>query len=43
MKKALKPFQISKEYFRGKWQTVAFYKDKSGKIIIRPVKKDEKF
>ena len=31
------PFQVSKEYFKGKWQHVGFYKEK-GRIIIRPLK-----
>jgi hypothetical protein len=33
----MKPFQVSKEYFRGKWQKVGFYKTKKG-IIVKKIK-----
>jgi hypothetical protein len=36
--KPKKPLQISKEYFRGKWQLVGFYRSKNRMITIRPVK-----
>lgn len=29
--------QISKEYFKGKWQKVGFYKKKNGEITIKPI------
>ena len=34
----LKLVQISKEYFRGKWQKVGFYEDKKGAVTIKPMK-----
>ena len=39
MKKSPKqnPFQVSKEYFRGKWQKVGFFKGNKGGITVKPV------
>jgi len=36
--KNIKLLQVSKEYFKGKWQHVEFYKNINGQISIKPLK-----